>query len=211
MEISEKTRVEAPLGAVWPMLSDPALVASCIPGAQLAPDQGDGLWRGSIRVRFGPTAAVFRGEANLTFDHAAHRCTIEGRGIDQRGASRAMSNGTIQATADGDATLLTVDGSFKVTGPLETFANAGGVHVARALLAEFSENLARLIRERSAAPEPQPEATADAAASVGAPAAAAPAPMPPPAPAAAAELSALGLLWRIVKTWLRSLFQRKDR
>jgi hypothetical protein len=27
-----------------------------------------------------------------------------------------------------------------VTGPLETFANAGGVHVARAILAEFAEN-----------------------------------------------------------------------
>ena len=31
-------------------------------------------------------------------------------------------------------------GQFHVTGPLETFANAGGVHVARAILAEFAEN-----------------------------------------------------------------------
>jgi hypothetical protein len=45
-------------------------------------------------------------------------------------------------TADGDAeTTLKIDGDFTVTGPLETFANAGGVHVARALLAEFSQNL----------------------------------------------------------------------
>ena len=204
MEISEKTRIRAPLTDVWPLLSDPALVASCIPGAQLAPDEGDGMWRGSIRVRFGPTAAVFRGEANLTFDHTAHRCVIEGRGIDQRGASRAMSNGTLEAVAEGDETLLTVDGSFTVTGPLETFANAGGVHVARALLAEFSENIARLVMERRGAAPP----AADEAEAAPAPSAIPTAPLP--APAVAAELSATSLLWRIVKAWVRGLFKKKD-
>ncbi len=148
MEITERTRVRAPLAEVWPLLSDPASVAGCIPGAQLAPHQGDGVWRGSIRVRFGPTTAVFRGEATLDFDHGAHRCSIEGRGIDGRGASRALSSGTVTATAEADETLLTVDGSFNVTGPLENFANAGGVHVARALLSEFSTNMARLVAER---------------------------------------------------------------
>ncbi len=58
---------------VWPLLSDPALVASCIPGATLSPDQGDGLWRGSVRVKFGPTVAVFRGEATSCLRrHGAH-------------------------------------------------------------------------------------------------------------------------------------------
>lgn len=204
MEISEKTRIRAPLTDVWPLLSDPALVASCIPGAQLAPDEGDGTWRGSIRVRFGPTAAVFRGEANLTFDHSAHRCVIEGRGIDQRGASRAMSNGTLAAVAEGDETLLTVDGSFTVTGPLETFANAGGVHVARALLAEFSENIARLVMERRDAGTAMPDDGAAAPAAATNPAAL------PPAPAAASELSAIGLAWRIIKAWVRGLFTKKD-
>lgn len=202
MDISEKSLIRAPLRDVWPLLSDPALVASCIPGAQLAPDEGDGMWRGSIRVRFGPTAAVFRGEANLTFDHAAHRCVIEGRGIDQRGASRAMSSGTLEAIDQGEDTLLVVDGSFTITGPLETFANAGGVHVARALLAEFSENLARLVLERRGAASPPPEPGGEAPE----PAAATPA----PPPAAAAELSAASLLWRIVTRWVRGLFKKKD-
>ncbi|MGH3260363.1 MAG: SRPBCC domain-containing protein, partial [Trebonia sp.] len=115
MNISEQARLAAPLSAVWSLLSDPRLVASCIPGAQLAQDQGDGTWRGSIRVRFGPTVATFRGEATLDYDHPAHRCTIQGRGIDQRGASRALSSGVVGASAEGDETLLNVDGSFTVT------------------------------------------------------------------------------------------------
>ena len=91
-DLSERTRIPAPLAQLWPLLSDPATVASCIPGAELSADSADGVWRGSVRVRFGPTVATFRGEATLEFDHAEHRCTIAGRGIDQRGASRALSS-----------------------------------------------------------------------------------------------------------------------
>lgn len=203
MNISEQTLLPAPLSEVWPLLSDPSLVASCIPGAQLAPDQGDGMWRGSIRVRFGPTVATFRGEATLDYDHAAHRCSIQGRGIDQRGASRALSSGVIVAAAEDEATRLTVDGSFTVTGPLENFANAGGVHVARALLAEFAANMANLVGERRGA---APLSAADTA-----PPVSPEAPPVAPRPAPARELSALGLLRRIVISWLKALFRGRTR
>jgi carbon monoxide dehydrogenase subunit G len=151
VSLSERTTIPSPPDRVWPLLSDPALVASCIPGAELKEATTDGVWRGSIRVKFGPTVAVFRGEAALSFDHAERRCRIEGRGIDGRGASRALASGVIAASGS-DATELTIDGSFSVSGPLETFANAGGVHVARALLAEFSANMARKVAEMSPAP-----------------------------------------------------------
>jgi carbon monoxide dehydrogenase subunit G len=195
--LSETTTIALPADDVWPLLSDPALVASCIPGATLSPetlspDGGDGLWRGSVRVKFGPTVAVFRGEASLVFDQAARTCTIEGRGIDGRGASRALASGVVKV-AGKESTELTIDGSFSVTGPLETFANAGGVHVARALLGEFSSNLARLVAERRPA-----EAAATA------PVAETP-PLPP-----AAELNAGNLMWRAFLSWLRSLFGKRE-
>ncbi len=202
-DISEQTLIPAPLGVVWPLLSDPAEVAACIPGAQLAPSTGDGLWRGSIKVKFGPTVAAFRGEAKLDYDHDAHRCSIEGRGIDQRGASRALANGEVLAAAEGNSTRLTVNGGFTVTGPLETFANAGGVHVARALLAEFANNMAN--RAMAAVPAATPAASdngADAPSMAAAPAA----PPAPPPPAPAAEINAFGLLWRAFLSWISSLF-----
>lgn len=148
--ISEKTTIPSPPDEVWPLLRDPALVAACIPGATLSPDREGDAWKGSIRVKFGPTVAVFKGEATLTYDDAAKTCTIAGRGIDGRGASRALANGIVSAGGT-DTTTLQVDGEYNVTGPLETFANAGGVHVARALLAEFSTNMARMVAERRGA------------------------------------------------------------
>ena len=198
--LSEQTTIPLPADEVWPLLSDPALVASCIPGATLSPetlspDGGDGLWRGSVRVKFGPTVAVFRGEATLAFDHTARTCTIEGRGIDGRGASRALASGNVKVTGK-ETTELAIDGSFSVSGPLETFANAGGVHVARALLAEFSTNLARLVAERRPATEPVASA-------------AAPAPAAPPSPPAT-ELRAGNIMWRAFLSWLRSLFGKRE-
>ena len=205
VSLTEKTTIGLPAAEVWPLLRDPALVASCIPGAELAPNQGDGLWRGSIRVKFGPTVAVFRGEAGLTFDDAARSCSIEGRGIDGRGASRALASGVVTLSGS-DVAELAVDGSFTVSGPLETFANAGGVHVARALLAEFSANLAKRVAEQRTAPPPAadalPSAPADAMLAAKTPAT---------APAAASAISATGLLWRAFLSWLRDLAGKREK
>lgn len=200
--IREEVTIPYPLAEVWPLLSDPALVASCIPGATLSPDQSDGLWRGSVKVKFGPTVAVFRGEAKLDFDHTAHRCTIDGRGIDGRGASRALASGMVAASGDA-TTNLAIDGAFSVTGPLETFANAGGVHVARALLQEFSGNIVKVIAERQgAAVVTEDDAQAETSA-IKSP--------PSPRPAAAAEISAFRIVWLAFKSWLNGLFGKRTR
>src|SRR5205823_12763485 len=91
---------------------------------------------------------------------SARRCTIQGRGIDARGASRANASGTVEATGS-ETTLLRVEGQFNVTGPLETFANAGGVHLARAILAEFAENVAKLVAAQAQAATPRPNSAAE--------------------------------------------------
>lgn len=223
--LSETITIPAAVDDVWPLLRDPALVASCIPGATLNPEQDGEAWKGSIRVKFGPTVAVFRGEVTLAYDDAAKRCTIAGRGIDQRGASRALANGTV-TVAGRETTSLTVDGEYSVTGPLETFANAGGVHVARALLAEFSANMAKVVAEQNVTPIIPPEGAVTASLPVGAtgakqdaiaglsptttpatgasPAARTSTPQPR---AAAAELSAVKVLWAAFLSWIKSIFR----
>lgn len=149
IELKEKFSVPAPPEEVWPLLSDPAMVAACIPGAELTELTPDGAHRGKVTFKFGPTVAVFRGEAKLTYDHPAKRCVIDARGIDQRGASRARARFELHANGV-ETTEATLEGGFEVAGPLETFASAGGVHVARALLAEFASNMAHVIEQRRA-------------------------------------------------------------
>ena len=117
ISIREEITIAAPPEAVWPLLSDPAVVASCIPGATLTKSDDKGGYQGTMRVKFGPTVAQFRGEAKLAYDHTARRCSIEGRGIDGRGASRANATGVVAASGT-DTTLLRVEGNFHVMVPL---------------------------------------------------------------------------------------------
>src|SRR5277367_2085550 len=181
ISLSEEVKIPSPPDMVWPLLRDPALVASCIPGAALTAAGDGGAHQGTIRVKFGPTVAIFRGEAKLAYDDEARRCTIDGRGIDGRGASRALASGVVTARG-AETTTLKCEGNFNVTGPLETFANAGGVHIAR------------LAAERTApAAETQPSA---------------PAASPSPA---AAELRGGALLWRAFLSWLRQIFLVKGK
>jgi uncharacterized protein len=181
ISIREEVTIAAPPQAVWPLLSDPAVVASCIPGAALSKSDDKGGYQGTMRVKFGPTLAQFRGEAKLAYDHDTRRCSIEGRGIDGRGASRANATGVVTASGT-DTTLLRVEGNFTVTGPLETFANAGGVHLARALLAEFAENVAKLIAAEDGSELPE----------------------------TAAELSGGRILSRAAASWVRGKFSGKE-
>src|ERR1700736_349720 len=204
ISIREEIAIATPPDVLWPILADPAMVASCIPGAVLTKSGEDGIYQGTMRVKFGPTVALFRGEAKLAYDHSGRRCTIQGRGIDGRGASRANASGTVEATG-GDTTLLKLTGNFNVTGPLETFANAGGVHLARAILAEFAENVAKLVAEQTrgatAAPRPDPLSAG------GEKERAAPRQdNGQPTTAAAPELSGGKILWRAFVLWLRQVF-----
>ncbi len=182
ISIREEITIAAPPDAVWPVLSDPAVVASCIPGATLTKSDDKGGYQGTMRVKFGPTVAQFRGEAKLAYDHVARRCSIEGRGIDGRGASRANATGLVEASGT-DTTLLRVEGNFHVTGPLETFANAGGVHLARAILAEFAENVAKLMAAQDGEAE---------------------------LPGEAAALSGGKILSRAAASWVRDKFSGKE-
>jgi uncharacterized protein len=190
--IREEITIPSPPDVVWPLLSDPAVVSSCIPGATLTKTGDDGAYQGTVRVKFGPTVATFRGEARLTYDHAARRCTIEGRGIDGRGASRALASGVVEASGT-ETTTLKAEGNFTITGPLETFANAGGIHLAHAILTEFAKNIADLVEERAAA----------AAAATAEPA------ITSAPPQRSAELRAGKILWQALVSWLRQVFLGK--
>jgi len=147
INLKEKFSIPAPPDEVWPLMSDPAVVAACIPGAELTELTPEGPHRGKVTYKFGPTVAVFRGEARLDYDHPVKRCLIEARGIDQKGASRARARFELEARGV-HTTDVTLEGGFEVAGPLEMFASAGGVHVARVLLAEFAANIANVIEQR---------------------------------------------------------------
>ena len=189
IRISETIAIAAPAQQVWTILHDAAAVAQCIPGAELKAEKTPGLYEATISVKFGPTVAHFAGEGRVEYDEGGRRVTVSGRGNDRRGSSPITGSGAVNVLG-AETTELQIDGSFEISGPLESFVETGGVFVARALLAQFAENLSELVQARHATPNetgltPAQESIA--------------------APEPAAPISAAGLLLTIAKNSLRGL------
>ena len=196
MEMQERFRVEADPERVWSLLSDVTAVASCLPGVELEGGD-DGAYNGRMRVSFGPTTAVFSGQAEIVYDHRGRTATITARGRDARGASRAAASVLVVASAVDGGCAIDVTGELDVGGPLAQFARTGGIHVTRALLVDF----AACLTDRAAADDFSPLALGTNE----------PESVPARRPVASSSASrstpaavgGLGLLWRVLRSWFR--------
>lgn len=190
IKLSETIEIDAPIDTVWPILADPKRVVGCVPGMTLTADKGDGVYEGTISVRFGPTVANFRGQARLSYDHAAKTCDIEAGGVDQKGSTRATGSAHIVASGS-EVTAVAIDGGVNVTGPLAQFARTGGIFVARALLAEFVTTLSQRLNADRVLNEASPT---DAPAQQ--------------APSASAQISGFRILRKALLDWIKHLLGR---
>jgi carbon-monoxide dehydrogenase small subunit len=134
-------------------------VVACMPGAALTEAPRDGHVRGRLRIKLGPIAADFVGEAEVERDPARHRGAIRGRGRDSRtnsAASGEVSYALVEENA-GAATRVEVEVGYTLTGALAQFSRSGIVNdLAERLIAAFARNLeSRLDRgpEFSEAPQ----------------------------------------------------------
>ena len=80
MKLEESFEVEAPVDEVWRALIDVQRIAPCLPGAEIAEVGEQGTYRGSFRVKLGPTTAAYRGTLKLeSLDEAARAATMSAR------------------------------------------------------------------------------------------------------------------------------------
>jgi carbon-monoxide dehydrogenase small subunit len=143
-----------PADALWAALHDPALLASCIPGATVDRVE-DGLIAGSMQVALGPVRVRLAGEATVRYDEPARTGTISGGGAD-RGGTRVSASAGFRVVAEGaSASTLQVDIEYELRGALSQLARG---RVVEMLAGEIGAQFARTLAARlSGAP---PEAAA---------------------------------------------------
>jgi len=66
MIINSGFEVAQPAEKVWRFFDDIPQVASCLPGAELTDDLGDGKYKGRVAIRMGPVRLQFAGTADIT-------------------------------------------------------------------------------------------------------------------------------------------------
>jgi carbon-monoxide dehydrogenase small subunit len=135
---------------VWDAISDPYLVAACVPGARLIEVAGDRL-RGEVRASLGPIDTLFSGEGHISFDNAVRRAEVVGDGRDSRTGTRLSARAVIRLEELDAATtgmMVTVD--YTLRGSLAQFTREGVVQeFAAAIAATFVENLEARLSGRS--------------------------------------------------------------
>lgn len=147
--VDEEFAVPAPPADVWELLRDARTVASCVPGASLAAERGEGVYEGAISVKLGPTEVEFRGEVVQEIDPSERRGTLTAQGADARGRSRARAVLVYRVDAvptSGESARVALEGSVEVFGVLSSFARTGGPHLAKRMTADFAEEFGRRVR-----------------------------------------------------------------
>ncbi len=151
MRLTNQFTVAARLEQTWSALLDVPRVARALPGARLEPGNGDGSWRGTMKVKLGPVTTEYEGSARLQdVDDDERVASFYVQGREARGQGTAAATITNRLSAAGDATRVAVETDLQVTGRQAQLGRGLMQEVAGAVLAEFS---ARLERELAGRPE----------------------------------------------------------
>ena len=153
--LQESFAVPHPADAVWAFMQNVPEVASCMPGAAVETFDGR-LFRGHIRVKFGPMSVAFDGEGTVETDAPARRAVISGEGADRRNRSRAKAVVTyaLRPEQGGASTHVELRVELWLTGMLAQFSRSGLMKdFAHRLTADFAGRLsARLSGSGSSPP-----------------------------------------------------------
>lgn len=176
--LHEELNIALPAVQVWEALRDPALIASCLPGATILSREGDRI-RGEMVAALGPIQAKFAGEATLAYDDAARTGRVAGSGRDNASGTRLQAEAAFSLREKApDASTIVIDVTYALKGPLAQFSRGP---IVRVFAAELAAMVARNLEARLRGEE---------------------------APAAGATMKAGGLVTRVAWRWLRDLLSR---
>jgi len=159
--------MQQPIEKVWAVLSDPAQVAPCLPGAEILETVDAKTYRGAVKMKLGPFTAQFQGEVVIEhLDAAAHEIRMVGKGMDSKGTGSASMTITGKLTAlPGGGTEMVSTSDLSVSGKIAQFGARMIEDVSKSMFAKFTDAFsARLAAQGTGAAAPA--APADNAVSV---------------------------------------------
>ncbi|HEV8238997.1 MAG TPA: SRPBCC family protein [Thermoanaerobaculia bacterium] len=165
MRIEKSFVVQAPAAAVWEFLTDPARVASCLPGAAITGQLDPQTYGGTINVKVGPVTASYRGKMKFErLDAAAGEAEISASGQETRGKGAADMRMTSRVVArDAASTEVVIASDVNVVGALAQFGKGMIEDVSDQMFGKFSAAMRRQLETTPAAATAGSDASAVAA------------------------------------------------
>lgn len=120
--LKQVLRFAQPADRVWEALQDPALMAGCIPGAEISSAIGNRI-EGTLKLAVGPVRARFGGAAVLTYDKTTRSGTVRGSGQDSGSMLQAQAQFAVHP--EGEGSVLTVVVEYGLRGALAPWRVGG--------------------------------------------------------------------------------------
>ncbi len=199
-KIEERFEVQAPVERVWKYLTDPKRVVECLPGAELLEQQDERTFLGAIKVKVGPLAMSYKGQAKFTeINEETHQVRMVGdaREVGGSGSTKVSMLSTVAPLANGSCEVL-VNADIDLVGKIVQFGRGMIEEVSRQMFRQFST----CVKQHLEVVEESPQQPAEKPAEPEAKAVAA----EPEAKAVAAAPLAFRALWVIIVRFFRGLF-----
>ena len=206
MQLENSFTVPAPPDVAWDILLDVPRIAPCMPGAELTETVGERTYKGNAKLRVGPVALTFSGEAEITeIDEAARTAKVQAKGNDTKGRGAASATVVFKLVADGDASRVDITSDIDLTGSIAQYGRASGLidAIAGQIISDFATNLEAEIGAAGDA------AADDAAETPDAPAATAETAPAQPAAPSDNSISGISLFFRALWSMIRGAFGGK--
>jgi uncharacterized protein len=166
--INSGFEVAQPVDAVWEFFDDIPQVASCLPGAELTEDLGDGKYKGRVAIRMGPVRLKFDGNADIVSrDNAARRIVLDASGADERGRGQAAMTITAALSAKGGGTRVDVTQDLQLSGAAAQYGRGMIADFSAVMMRDFAANMADRITRLQRGESAEQIAAAAAGGSVG--------------------------------------------
>lgn len=192
-KIEERFEVQAPVERVWKYLIDPKRVVECLPGAELLEQQDDRTFLGAIKVKVGPLAMSYKGQAKFTeVNEQTHQVRMVGdaREVGGSGSTKVSMLSTVSPLANGGSEVL-VNADIDLVGKIVQFGRGMIEEVSRQMFRQFSTCVKQHLEIAEAPPAQQQPADK---------------PAEPETKAVAAAPLAFRALWAIIVRFFRGLF-----
>ena len=141
-QLKNEFTVNRSIEHTWQVLTDLERIAPCMPGAQLQEVEGE-IYRGVVKVKLGPIATAFKGQATFTDrNDASHTATLKAEGRDTGGKGNADALITAQLEeVSAHSTKCVVTTDLRISGKVAQFGRGIMGDVSEKLMAQFAQNL----------------------------------------------------------------------
>lgn len=114
MDLSARYTFAAPPETVWQLLTDPNVVASCLPGCDRLEPLGDDRYRAELTLAVASVSGHYTGTIAILDQQppGSYRMVVDGSGK----AGFVKGEATVELVGDGGATTVTVTGHGQVGG-----------------------------------------------------------------------------------------------